>query len=81
MCAVANADFDPDPNPRGEGGHLPNPNECNSTLVSATRVETLTRNECNSTLLSGTSGGASPTYIYRVEEGVNYLILMSAVLC
>ena len=30
----------PDPNPRG-GGQLPNPNECNSTLTSATRGETL----------------------------------------
>ena len=25
----------PDPNPRG-GGQLPNPNECNSTLMSGT---------------------------------------------
>ena len=33
----------PDPNPRG-GGQLPNPNECNSTLMSATRGETLTPN-------------------------------------
>ena len=32
MCAVAG----PDHNPRG-GGQLPNPNECNSTLTSATR--------------------------------------------
>ena len=34
----------------------PNPNECNSTLTSATRGETLTPNpnECNSTLTSGT---------------------------
>ena len=33
-----------------------NPNECNSTLTSATRGETLTPNpnECNSTLTSGT---------------------------
>ena len=39
-------------------GHpTPNPNECNSTLTSATRGETLTPNpnECNSTLTSGTS--------------------------
>ena len=51
----------PDPNPSG-GGQLPNPNECNFTLTSATREETLTPNpnECNSTLTSGTSGG-SPT--------------------
>ena len=26
----------PDPNPRG-GGHLPNPNECNSALTSGAR--------------------------------------------
>ena len=32
MCTVAG----PDHNPRG-GGQLPNPNECNSTLTSATR--------------------------------------------
>ena len=52
----------PDPNPGG-GGRLPNPNECNSTLASATREETLTPNpnECNSTLTSGTSGGRAPT--------------------
>ena len=45
----------PDPNPRG-GGQLPNSNECNSTLTSATRGETLTPNpnECNSTLTSET---------------------------
>ena len=29
----------PDPNPRG-GGQLPDPNECNSTLKSGTRVFT-----------------------------------------
>ena len=53
----------PDPNPSG-GGQLPNPNECNSTLMSAAREETLTLNpnECNSTLItSGTSGGRAPT--------------------
>ena len=33
----------PDPNPRG-GGQLPNPNESNSTLTSATRGEALTPN-------------------------------------
>ena len=33
----------PDPNPRG-GGQLPNLTECNSTLTSATRGETLTPN-------------------------------------
>ena len=56
----------PDPsNPRG-WGQLPNPNECNSTLTSATRGETLTPNPnvCNSTLTSGTSGVAASTYIY-----------------
>ena len=46
----------PDPDSR-EGGQLPDPNECNSTLTSATREETLTPNpnECNCTLTSGTS--------------------------
>ena len=55
----------PDPNPRG-GGQLPNPNECNSTLTSGVREETLTPNpnECNSTLTSGTSGGAAPPVQY-----------------
>ena len=44
----------PDPNPKG-GGQLPDPNECNSTLTSETRGETLTPNpnEGNSTLASG----------------------------
>ena len=34
MSTVASPD--PDPNPRG-GGQLPNPNECNSTLMSGTK--------------------------------------------
>ena len=34
MYTVASPD--PDPNPKG-GGQLPNPNECNSTLMSGTR--------------------------------------------
>ena len=42
------------------GGQLPNPNECNSTLMSATRGEMLTPNpnpnECYSTLMSETRG-------------------------
>ena len=52
----------PDPNPKG-GGQLPDPNECNSTLTSGTKEETLTPNcnECDSTLRSGISGGGSPT--------------------
>ena len=39
-----------------EGGQLPNPNECNSTLTSATRGEMLTpdANKYNSTLMSET---------------------------
>ena len=43
----------PDPNPRG-GGQLPNPNECNSMLTSATRGEMLTPdpNEFHFTLTS-----------------------------
>ena len=49
MCTVASPGPDPDPNPRG-GGQLPNPNECNSTLRSTTRGETLTPNP---TLMSG----------------------------
>ena len=39
----------PDPNPRG-GGQLSNPNECNSTLTSATRGETLTPNPTSAIL-------------------------------
>ena len=46
----------PDPSPR-DGGQLPNPNKCNSTLTSGTRGEILT-------LTSGTSGSAAPTYIH-----------------
>ena len=47
----------PDPSPR-DGGQLPNPNKCNSTLTSGTRrLRSLT-------LTSGTSGSAAPTYIY-----------------
>ena len=71
----------PDPNLR-EGGQLPNPNECSSTLTSATREETLTPNpnECNSTQTSGTSGGATSTYTIYTGEGVNYLTLTSAIL-
>ena len=60
MYNVAN----PDPNPRG-GGQLPNPNECNSMLTSATRGETLTSNHngCKSTLISGTSCRYIYTYL------------------
>ena len=58
----------PDPSPRG-GGQLPNPSECNSTLTSATRGETLTH-ECNSTLTSGIKN--TPTYPYiDVDERVH----------
>ena len=66
MCTVTS----PDPNTRG-GGQLPNPNECNSTLMSATRGETLipNPNECNSTLTSGTSGGTAPTYTIYTRGG------------
>ena len=57
----------PGPNPR-EGGQLPYPNECNSTLTSATRGETLilNPNKCNSTLTSGTRG--IYRYLYIDEE-------------
>ena len=60
----------PDPNPRGEG-QLPNPNECNSTLTSGVREETLTPNpnKCNSTVTSGTSGGTAPPVQYILREG------------
>ena len=53
-----------DPNPRGES-HLPNPNDCNYVLTSATRGEELTPslNECKSTLTSGTRS-IPPIYIY-----------------
>ena len=76
----------PGPNPR-DGDQLPNPNKCNSRLMSGTRGEALTPdpNEYNSTPKSGTSGGIAPTYIYiyiyKLGEGVNYLTLMSAILC
>ena len=48
----------PDPDPRGVGQPA-NPNECNSTLPSGTRGETLTPNpnDCNSMLTSGTKWG------------------------
>ena len=36
----------PDPSPRG-GGQLPNPNKCNSTLMSGTRGEIPNPNEWN----------------------------------
>ena len=42
----------PELNPRGRD-QLPNPNECNSTLTSATKGATLTPdpNECNSIIM------------------------------
>ena len=51
----------PDPNPRG-GSQLPNPNECNFTLTSATREEMLTPNpnECKSMLTSAPKGEVPP---------------------
>ena len=52
----------PDPYPR-DGGQLPNPNKCSSTLTSGTREEALppnpNPNEYNSTLTNGIGGGAS----------------------
>ena len=53
---IINTVPDPDPNPRVGGQQLPDPNECNSTLTSETREETLTPNpnEYNSTPTSGT---------------------------
>ena len=55
MYTVASPD--PDPNQRG-GGQLPNPNDCHSTLTSATRGEMLTPNpnKCNFTLMSVIGG-------------------------
>ena len=75
MYAVAS--LDPDPNTRG-GGQLLNPNECNSTLTSATREETLTPNpnECS----CGGGGAKPPPIPYILGEGVNYLTLTSAIL-
>ena len=69
------ASLDPDPDTRG-GGQLLNPNECNSTLTSATREETLTPNpnECSC------GGGKAPTYTIYTRGGVNYLTLTSAIL-
>ena len=74
MYTAASPDLEPDPNPRG-GGQLPNRNECNSTLTSAARGETLTPNpnEWN-------KWGTAPTFIYKLREGVNYLTLISAIL-
>ena len=45
MYTVASPGSDPghDLNPR-DGGQLPNPNKCNSTLTSVTREEALTPN-------------------------------------
>ena len=70
---------DPDPNSRKGVNYLTlrvqfYANECNSTLTSATRGETLTPNpnECNSTLMSRTS---APTYTIYTGGGVNYLTL------
>ena len=58
----------PDPDPEGEG-QLPDPNECNSTLTSATREEMLAPNpnECNCTLTRGTRG-IYPYPLYRVSH-------------
>ena len=68
MCTVASPGPDPDhdPYPR-DGGQLPNPNKCNSTLTSETREDALTPNpnECNSTLTNGISGGRQPPLIMR----------------
>ena len=77
MYIVASLDLDP----RG-GGQLPNPNECNSMLTSATRGETLTPNpnECNSTLTSGTGGGAAPTYTIYTGGGRQLPNTKSAIL-
>ena len=62
------ASQDPDPDSRG-GGQLPNPNECNFTLTSATRGETQSPkpNECNSTLTSGTGDIYPLHYIWICE--------------
>ena len=48
---------DPDPDPM-IGDQLPHPNECNSTLMSGTRGETLTPNpnDCHSMLTSAIRG-------------------------
>ena len=68
MCTAAS----PSPNPcSGGGDQLSNPNECNSTLTSATRGDTLTPNpnECNSTLTSGAKNVYPYPYIDVDERG------------
>ena len=56
---------DPDPNPM-IGDQLPQPNECNSMLMSGTRGETLTPNpnKCHSMLTSAIRGIYPCPYIY-----------------
>ena len=65
--------FSPDPIYNRGGGQLPNPDKCNSTLTSGTRGEVLTSNlnEWN----------WPPPILYKLGKGVNYLTLMSAILC
>ena len=66
---------DPDPNPM-IGDQLPHPNECNSTLMSGTRGETLTpnANECHFMLTSAIRGiYLFPyIYIYQYSLGIEY---------
>ena len=73
MYTVASPGSDPghDPYPR-DGGQLPDPNKCNSTLTSGTREEALTPNpnEWNPTLLtSGTENIYPYPYIDVDERG------------
>ena len=72
---------DPDPNPM-TGDQLPHPNECNSTLMSGTRGETLTPNpnECHSMLTSAIRGiySCPSIYIYQYSLAIEYDFLSSA---
>ena len=57
------------------GGQLPNSKECNSTLMSETRRETLTPNpkECHSTLTSAIREDIPlPLYLFLYSLGIEY---------
>ena len=71
---------DPDRNPI-IGSQLPNPNECNSTLTSETRGETLSSNpnECHSMLTSAIREIYSCLYVYIYSLGIEYDFLTAPV--
>ena len=66
MYTVASPGLDP----YLRGDQLPNPNECNTGLASATREAILApnSNECNSTLTSATGSIYIYIYIYIPPE-------------